>query len=73
MKCDHTLTDHPNCVQTLDAFISEAGLEPDAGSIEKGDLTIEKILEEKKVFDLSIRFEKFGTGNGNKGWSLPGK
>ncbi|MCJ1479043.1 hypothetical protein MMC13_007727 [Lambiella insularis] len=57
--------------KTLDAFILEAGLEPDAGSIEKGDLTIEKILEEKKVFDLSVRFEKFGTGGGKKGWSLP--
>ncbi|MCJ1316597.1 hypothetical protein MMC15_001918 [Xylographa vitiligo] len=58
--------------QTLDAFISEAGLEPDAGSIEKGDLTIEKILEEKKVFDLSVRFEKFGDGNGQQGWTVPG-
>ncbi|MCJ1394056.1 hypothetical protein MMC18_006934 [Xylographa bjoerkii] len=57
--------------QTLDAFISEAGLEPDAGSIEKGDLTIEKILEEKKVFDLSVRFEKFGDGDGDRGWTVP--
>ncbi|MCJ1439297.1 hypothetical protein MMC27_008689 [Xylographa pallens] len=57
--------------QTLDAFISEAGLEPDAGSIEKGDLTIEKILEEKKVFDLSVRFEKFGDGDGERGWTVP--
>ncbi|MCJ1283753.1 hypothetical protein MMC26_003084 [Xylographa opegraphella] len=57
--------------QTLDAFISEAGLEPDAGSIEKGDLTIEKILEEKKVFDLSVRFEKFADGDGEKGWTVP--
>ncbi|MCJ1380317.1 hypothetical protein MMC17_003420 [Xylographa soralifera] len=57
--------------QTLDAFISEAGLEPDAGSIEKGDLTIEKILEEKKVFDLSVRFEKFGDGDGEWGWTVP--
>ncbi|KAL8796609.1 MAG: hypothetical protein Q9195_000999 [Heterodermia aff. obscurata] len=34
---------------TLDAFIVEAGLPPDAGTTRTGDLTIEKVLEEKKV------------------------
>lgn len=45
----------------------------DAGTLSKGDLTIEKILEEKKIFDLSIRFEKLGDGDGNLGWTLPGR
>ncbi len=58
--------------QTLTSFLCEAGLPPDAGSISKGSLTIEKILEEKKLFDLSVRFEKLGTGNEKKGWSKPG-
>lgn len=58
-------------MQTLSAFIEEAGLSPDAGTIEKGDLTIEKILEEKKVFDLALRFEKTGLEDGEK-WTLPG-
>lgn len=38
----------------------------------KGDLTIEKILEEKKIFDLSIGFEKLGDGDEDLGWTLPG-
>jgi hypothetical protein len=33
-----------------------------------GDLTIEKILEEKKVFDASVGFEKLGTEDKGKGW-----
>ena len=43
----------------------------DAGTIQKGDLTLEKILEEKKVFDVSVRFERLGKVD-EKGWSLPG-
>lgn len=46
---------------------------PDAGIVGKGDLTLEKILEEKKVFDLSLRFERLGAGDGDRGWSVPGK
>jgi len=68
----YALTDTSGHSQTLDAFISEAGLEPDAGNIGKDDLTIEKILEEKKVFDLSVRFEKFGAEDGEAKWSVPG-
>ncbi|KAI9817754.1 MAG: hypothetical protein M1827_000873 [Pycnora praestabilis] len=60
-----------NYEDTLDAFLREAGLPPDVGSVQAGDLTIEKVLEEKKIFDLSLRFEKIGVGNGKKGWSLP--
>lgn len=52
--------------------MGEAGLPPDAGTTEKGDLTIEGILEEKKVFDLSVQFERTGSGNKDEGWSLPG-
>jgi len=51
--------------------VKEAGLSPDAGVIEKGDLTIEKILEEKKVFDLSLNFERLGAREGT-GWSNRG-
>ena len=38
----------------------------------KGDLTIEKILEEKKIFDLALSFEKTGSKDGEK-WTLPGR
>lgn len=36
----------------------------------KGDLTIEKVLQDKKIFDLSVRFEKVAVGSKNeeKGW-----
>lgn len=40
--------------------------------MEKGGLTIEKILEEKKIFDLSLSFEKFGVGDADREWRLPG-
>lgn len=53
---------------TLDAFLREAGLPPDAGSTNNGGLTIERILEEKQVFDLSLRFEKLGSGD-DKAWN----
>ncbi len=39
---------------------------------EDGDLTIEKILEEKKIFDLSVNFERLGTNEGKTGWSNRG-
>ncbi|CAO1597908.1 hypothetical protein XANCAGTX0491_001697 [Xanthoria calcicola] len=49
-----------NYNETPEAFLSEAGLPSDAGSVNNpGDLTIEKVLEEKKVFDLSLTFERF--------------
>lgn len=59
-------------VETLDAFLTEAGLSPDAASVKKGDITIETILEEKKAFDLSLGFEKCGIEE-DKGWSFLGK
>ena len=45
---------------------------PDAGHFEKDDLTIEKILEEKKVFDLSLSFEKVDTAGSDREWKHPG-
>ncbi|KAL9125489.1 MAG: hypothetical protein Q9217_005318 [Psora testacea] len=57
--------------ETFDAFIKEAGLPPDAGTTEKGDLTIEKILEEKKVFDVNLLFERSAVNDKNSGWALP--
>lgn len=59
-------------METLDAFLSEAGLSPDASFTKKGDLTIESILEEKRVFDLSVGFEKCGI-EGDEGWSCLGR
>ena len=58
--------------QTLSAFTTEAGLLPDAGNIEEGDLTIEKILEEKRVFDTALHIEKTSPNDGEK-WALPGR
>lgn len=40
--------------------------------IEDGDLTIEKILEEKKTFDLTVNFERLGANEGKEVWSSPG-
>jgi hypothetical protein len=59
-------------LQTLETFLSEAGLPPDAGSVKKGDLTIEKIVDEKRIFDLSLSFEKNCGIDGDGGWSHPG-
>jgi hypothetical protein len=61
-------------LQTLNAFIGEAGLAPDAGSVSEGDsITIEQILQEKKTFDLSINFEKLRLDGGERGWLVPCK
>ena len=54
-------------------FLNEAGLPPDTGSVSKDSLTIEKILEEKRVFDLSVNFEKLGTDEEERRWSDGGK
>lgn len=35
-------------------------------------MTIERILEEKRTFDLSLGLEKVGIDEDNRGWSLPG-
>jgi hypothetical protein len=80
-----------NYSETLDIFIREAGLPPDAGSIgvkhdvgstQTGDdaegaehWTLESIVQEKKKYDQSLRFERYGdNGVGKKdGWKMPGK
>lgn len=59
--------------QTLAAFIAEAGLPEDAGEAGKDDLSLEKVLEEKKMFDIGMKIEKLGTEEGDGGWSGNGK
>lgn len=44
-----------------------------AGDVSKGDLTLETLLEEKKTFDLSVKFEKLGTSDGTTSWGVPGE
>lgn len=73
-----------NYTQTLEAFIREAGLPVDAGLTgtrtstgsqddDDGDeWTIESILEEKRAFDLSLRFERYGGDEREGGWRVPG-
>ncbi|KAL9086592.1 MAG: hypothetical protein Q9165_007035 [Trypethelium subeluteriae] len=60
-----------NYAETLKAFLAEANLPADTGSVSKGDLTLETILHEKKVFDLSLQFEKLDASGQEKKWSLP--
>lgn len=69
-----------NYTHTLDAFIREAGLPADAGQItakddsDENSWTIEGILEEKKKYDKSISFERYGDGGKeNVKWSTPGE
>lgn len=58
-------------MQTLDAFLQEAGLPSDAGTASRNSFTIEKLLDEKKTFDLSVKFEKLGSdGENDDAWSL---
>lgn len=58
--------------QSYNAFITEAGLPEDAGSVSKGDLTLEVLLEEKRNFDVSVKFEKLGVTDGQHGWTAEG-
>ncbi|KAL9623977.1 MAG: hypothetical protein Q9160_001730 [Pyrenula sp. 1 TL-2023] len=61
-----------NYDETLDAFLREAGLPQSAGVTGPNDLTIEKVLDEKRRFDASVRFERKGDeGQGKRGWTLP--
>lgn len=50
-------------------FLGEAGLPYSSATVSKGDITIEKILEEKQTFDLSVRFEKLGTDDSDRKWN----
>ncbi|KAB2577927.1 hypothetical protein DBV05_g3433 [Lasiodiplodia theobromae] len=60
-----------NFSNTLAAFLQEANLPPDAGTLSKGDLTIEQVLREKETFDLSLNFERLGVEDADKGWRTP--
>ncbi|KAK4545566.1 hypothetical protein LTR36_002916 [Oleoguttula mirabilis] len=60
-----------NYTESYEAFIAEAGLPYDAGTVSKGDLTLEVLLEEKKTFDLSAQFERLGAEDGVGGWTVP--
>ena len=53
--------------------MNEAGLPQDAGVISKGDLTLETLLEEKRTFDLRVKFEKLGNEDVATGWRQPGE
>jgi hypothetical protein len=55
----------------LSCFIKEAGLPVDVGASTIGSVTIEQILQEKKTFDLSLKFEKLGVKKDNC-WRDPG-
>ncbi|KAJ5688597.1 hypothetical protein N7462_002989 [Penicillium macrosclerotiorum] len=64
-----------NYAETLKAFIHEAGLAPDVGQTSGDDtngLTIQSLLEEKKIFDHSVNFERYGKDNRETDlWSVP--
>lgn len=78
-----------NYAATLETFIREAGLPPDAGSTsteqngrggryEYDDWTLEGVIQEKKTFDQSLRFERYGDDDDDDGrkrdrWSVPGE
>lgn len=58
-------------MQTLDVFLAEANLPPETGIVSKGSLTLEGVLEEKKVFDAGRDFEKIGIHDENELWKVP--
>ncbi|KAE8146196.1 hypothetical protein BDV25DRAFT_143932 [Aspergillus avenaceus] len=65
-----------NYPETLDAFIREANLPRDAGQSKTDEAqtwTIENILEEKKRFDTSVQFERYGDSPEKDIWTDPGK
>ncbi|KAL9601118.1 MAG: hypothetical protein Q9219_002717 [cf. Caloplaca sp. 3 TL-2023] len=61
-----------NYHETLQTFLAEAGLPAHAGATNPGDLTIEKVLEEKRMFDLNLAFERSDVSVKSQGWSTPG-
>ena len=58
-------------LQTLDVFLAEANLPPETGVVMKGNMTIESVLEEKRVFDVGRDFEKLGLEDEDNGWKEP--
>lgn len=71
-----------NYTETLRAFIREAGLpnnvgQPSSSSSQnqhgESSWTIEGVLEEKKAFDKSVNFERYGADDKERDeWSVPG-
>ena len=64
-----------NYAETLNAFIREAGLPANAGQVtekEENSWTIESVLEEKKAFDQTQHFERYGQSEKDE-WSVPGE
>jgi len=47
-------------------------LPPDTGTSSPSSITIEQILQEKKVFDLSRSFEKTGLEDDSSAWKALG-
>ncbi|RDK46224.1 hypothetical protein M752DRAFT_323970 [Aspergillus phoenicis ATCC 13157] len=65
-----------NYTQTLKAFLQEAGLPSDAGEQSGKDdatnWTIENLIEEKKAYDQSKNFERYGDNDKDKDvWTVP--
>ena len=60
-----------NYSESLDAFIRESGLPKTAGVVEVGDLTLEKVLEEKRQYDAALAYEKQGDDSNTAGWFSP--
>ncbi|KAF3921980.1 hypothetical protein ABW20_dc0104391 [Dactylellina cionopaga] len=57
--------------ETFAAFLHETNLTPESISDDPTDLTIEKILEEKKLYDLALRFENINVNAGEVDFALP--
>jgi hypothetical protein len=55
---------------TLETFLAEAGLDPEAGTTSTTEWTLEQIIEEKAQFDASLTFEKTSK-DVEQGWHLP--
>ncbi|GIK02194.1 hypothetical protein Aspvir_006239 [Aspergillus viridinutans] len=64
-----------NYTETLNVFIREAGLPADAGQpdgkTDKSEWTIEGVLQEKQVFDESVKFERYGQSEEKDVWTVP--
>ncbi|KAJ5115439.1 hypothetical protein NUU61_001198 [Penicillium alfredii] len=61
--------------ETLQAFIHEAGLRADVGQTSGDDTnhwTIQSLLEEKRTFEQSVSFERYGADRAESDrWSVP--
>jgi len=63
--------------ETLEAFIREAGLDPNVGQSSGDDTnnwTIQSLIEEKKTYDQTVNFERYGEDNQQSAlWTEPGE